>query len=129
METEFIKSTAAADDNLDQKFPEQILKSKIRGSISAQAGDTESLLGTTADATQVLLYGFTSLIAKLSTANSLAEVREAASPFSELSNNFLAKIEAEDVKLPFMAKGLESVINDIEKRATAVASVLENANE
>ena len=98
----------------------------IRSQISSAVGDTESLLGTTADATQLLLYGFTTLSAKLHTAKSRAAVREAAAPFAELSAGFLAKVESGEVKLPFMAKGLESVVIDIEQRATAVAEVLQS---
>ena len=101
----------------------------IRSQISNAAGDTESLLGTTTDATQFLLYGFTTLIAKLHTANSLAEMRQAAVPFADLSADFIAKIDAGEVKLPFMNKGLKSVISDIEQRATAVAKVLESATD
>ncbi|MES9873162.1 MAG: hypothetical protein ABW146_08625 [Candidatus Sedimenticola sp. 6PFRAG7] len=101
----------------------------VRNNITMKAGDQASLLGTTADATQLLLFGFTSLVAALNTANSLADVREAAAPFNDLAVAFQAKVESGDVKLPFMAKGLESVVTDIEQRATAVAEVLQSATE
>jgi hypothetical protein len=127
MEPELAQPIALADDDVDQKFPEQVLKSNVRNAISAQAGDTESLLGTTADATQLLLYGFATLIVKLHTANSLAGVREAAAPFADLSAGFLAKVEAGEARLPFMDKGLETVVSEIEQRATAVAEVLQSA--
>ncbi|RXJ70657.1 hypothetical protein CS022_22590 [Veronia nyctiphanis] len=103
-------------------------KHMIRGRIQANVGDPETLLGTTADAVQLLLFGFTGLIAKLHTANSLAEVREAAAPFSELAEGFQNKVSSGEVKLPFQIKGLSSVVEDIEKRATAVAVVLENSS-
>ena len=109
--------------------PEHLIKQRIRDAVHAQAGDPESMLGTTADATQLLLYSFTTLIAKLHTANSLAEVRQAAAPFADLSADFIAKIDAGEVKLPFMNKGLESVVGDIEQRATAVAKVLESTTD
>jgi hypothetical protein len=41
-----------------------------------------------------------------------------------MATAFLAKIESGEVKLPFMQKGLDSVVNDIQTRATAVAGVL-----
>ena len=106
--------------------PEHLVRQRIRDAVHAAAGDPESLIGTTADATQLLLYGFTTLITKLHTAKSLAEVREAAAPFADLSASFLAKLDADEVKLPFMVKGLESVVSDIEKRATAVTEVLQS---
>lgn len=99
-------------------------RSALRQKIAGDAGDTLSLLGTTADATHLLLYGVASLVAKLATANSLAEVREAAAPFAEVSSAFLAKVADGSVRLPMMAKPLESVVSDIERRATAVADAL-----
>ena len=60
-------------------------------------------------------------------ANSLAEVREAAAPFNALATDFLAKVSSGEVKLPFQAKGLDSVVEDIEVRATAVTDVLMNS--
>ena len=116
--------TMIAEATAQQKQRDQV--EHIRSAIQSNAGDTLSLLGTTSDATQLLLYGFTTLIAKLHTANSLAEVREAAAPFAELSAGFLAKVEGGEVKLPFMVKGLDSVVSDIEQRATTVAEVLQS---
>lgn len=110
-------------------FPAQQRKASIRNAITENAGDTDSLLGTTSDAAHLLLYSFSSLIAKLHTASSLAEVREAAAPFAELSTAFLEKVNSNAVKLPFQAKGLESVVSEIEQRATAVAEVLQSATE
>ena len=101
----------------------------LRNAISAQAGDQPALLGTTADATQLLLYGLTTLINGLHKAESLEDVRGAAGPFAEVSAGFLARVEAGEVKLPFMDKGLASVVSDIEKRATAVAEVLHSTHK
>lgn len=114
-----------ADYNIELEAEEK--RSVIRQQISKTAGDNATLLGTTSDATQLLFYGFTSLIAKLNTANSLAEVRAAAAPFADLSAGFLTKVEDGEVKLPFMIKGLDSVVSDIEQLATAVAVVLQSA--
>ena len=125
------ESTIAGAPSKDEKTTiatREHVKS-LRQEIEIRAGDNASLLGTTADATQLLLYSFTTLIAKLHTANSLAEVRQAAAPFADLSADFIAKIDAGEVKLPFMNKGLESVVGDIEQRATAVAKVLESTTD
>lgn len=99
----------------------------VRSGIEKSVGDNASLLGTTSDATHLLLYGFTSLIAKLHNANSLADVKEAAAPFAELSAGFQERLENGEVKLPFMDKGLDVVVGDIERRATVVADVLHQA--
>jgi hypothetical protein len=113
-----------ADYSIELEAQEQ--RSVIRQQISKAAGDNATLLGTTIDATQLLFYAFTSLIAKLNTATSLAQVREAAAPFADISTGFLSKVEDGEVKLPFMIKGLESVVSDIEQLATAVAEVLQS---
>lgn len=99
-------------------------RNAIRADISDKAGDIPSLLGTTADATQILLFGLASLVAKLAEADSLSDVRKSAAPFAEMSADFLAKVEAGTVKLPFQTKGMDTVIADIETRATAVSDVL-----
>jgi len=98
----------------------------VRQKIQQTAGDTDRLLGTTSDTTHLLLYGFATLIASLHSANafnSLSKLREATAPFANLSSDFLAKVESGAVKLPFIGKGLENVIAEIEQRATAVAEV------
>ena len=112
---------------LEDEVVAAIGKSRARETIVATAGDTDSLLGTTADTTQLLLHSFSSLIAKLHTAKSLAEVREAARPFAQLSERFLTRLDKEEVKLPYLAKGVETVMTDIETRATAVAEALQSA--
>lgn len=104
-------------------------KSALRQRIASQAGDEASLLGTTSDAAALAIYGLASLVAKLATANSLAEVRDAAAPFAALSADFLAKVESGEVKLPFMLKGLDTVVTDIETRATAVSDALQTAQK
>ncbi len=104
------------------------IRSSIRQDISAKAGDTQAILGTTADATQLLLYVLCTITTKLNKATSLAEVREATAEIEPMATAFLAKVATGKVKLPFMAKGLASVITDIETRATAVADVLQSIN-
>ena len=116
--------TAEEAAQLERANQKQLIRSKIQ----ADAGDSASLLGTTSDATQLLLYGFCQLVAALHKADSLADVRKAAQPYSELAAGFLGKVESGEVKLPFMGKGLEKVVGEIEQRATSVAEVLAQAN-
>ena len=104
--------------------PEHITKQQIRNAVHAAAGDPESLIGTTADGVQLLLFAFSQMTVALNNANSVTEVREAAAPFNDLATAFLSKVASGEVKLPFQAKGLESVVADIETRATAVTDVL-----
>ena len=119
--------TAEEAAQLERANQKQLIRSKIQ----ADAGDSASLLGTTSDATQLLLYGFCQLVAALHKADSLADVRKAAKPFAGLAAGFagfLGKVENGEVKLPFMGKGLEKVVGEIEQRATSVAEVLAQAN-
>ena len=115
-------------DKATLEAQEKNKRQMLRQVIEAQAGDSASLLGTTSDATQLLLYGFCQLVAALHKADSLADVRKAAKPFAGLAAGFLGKVESGEVKLPFMGKGLEKVVGEIEQRATSVAEVLAQAN-
>lgn len=101
----------------------------IRRAISAQAGDTLSLLGTASDGAQLLLFHMATLVKGLSTANSLAEVRDATDAFMPLADAFLGKVAAGEVKLPFQLKGEAAVMTEIETRATAVADALIHAQK
>ncbi|WP_281545905.1 hypothetical protein [Grimontia sp. SpTr1] len=98
---------------------------RLRAAIASRAGDAESLLGTTADGVQLLLYGFSQLVINLHTAKDLQEVNNAAAPFVAMAERFLGKVEQGDVLLPFLTKGIDNVVADIESRATVVAQELE----
>ncbi|SMX27297.1 hypothetical protein TRP8649_01400 [Pelagimonas phthalicica] len=102
-------------------------RSQIRQSIARDAGDVASLLGTTSDAVALTFFGLAQMAAQLSTANSLAEVRAATEPFATLSADFLAKVASGEVVLPFEVKGTDAVLAEIEQRATAVSSALQEA--
>ena len=122
-----VKELGVSDGDFKLSYSPSELKTLARKEIEQKAGDSASLLGTTSDATQLLLYGFCQLVAALHKADSLADVRKAAKPYSELAAGFLGKVESGEVKLPFMGKGLEKVVSDIEQRATSVAEVLAQA--
>ena len=124
---EFSEQYGAPEIELSAEAKAYLNRGLVRNAIAEKAGDSASLLGTTSDATQLLLYGFCQLVAALHKADSLADVRKAAKPYSELAAGFLGKVESGEVKLPFMGKGLEKVVGEIEQRATSVAEVLAQA--
>ncbi len=121
-----LEQEAIARDRATKKL--EYLKS-LRAEIAANAGDQQALLGTTSDATQLVLFGFCSLISKLNNARSLSDVRMSTSDFSEIAQQFLERLEAGEIKLPFQAKGRSKVIEDIQTRGTAVAESIENAKK
>lgn len=104
------------------------VKSQIRQQINNTAGDTLSLLGTASDGAQLLLFHFATLIKGLHSAQSLEEIRAAAAAFEPVAISFLAKVEADDVKLPFLVKGEAAVMAEIEARATSVSDALNTAH-
>lgn len=105
-------------------WQERAARDEIRARVADRVGDTESLLSATADGTQVLLYGVSSLMAGLSQAQSLEDVRAAAAPFAAMSADFLQNIDSGEVVLPFLIKGVENVIRDIETLSTSVSEVI-----
>jgi len=127
-----LSAAGVPDDVIDQAIArDKAIEARdaVRARIGSEAGDTASLLGTTSDAASLAIFGLASLVAKLATADSLKEVRDAAKPFAAMSAEFLTKVESGDVQLPFMVKGIPNVIADIEARSTAVTGVLVSASK
>jgi len=104
--------------------PDYYRKAKLREQITATAGDTESLLGTTTDCAHLVLVGLSELVAGLSTANSLAEIRQAATGLNELLSEFLQRVQGNQLKLPYIDKGFTTTLTDITHRAQAVSDVI-----
>jgi len=100
----------------------------LRGEIAKDAGDNLSLLGTTSDTVHILLYELSRFMFKLNTAQTLAEMRSAASPINTLIGNIHKKVDDDVIQLPYQAKGIDQVIFDIENRATSVAKILTDNN-
>ena len=117
------------DESQQQQQARENQRALARSQISQKAGDQGSLIGTTADATQILLYALCTLATQLAKAKTLADVRAAPSSIVPIAESFLSDIESGQVKMPFMAKGLDSVIEDIKQRATQVSNVLESAQK
>lgn len=109
--------------------------SEKRTAIQASAGDSLSLLGTTADAAAISTLAVASLAVTLSQSqdfltfkaslltalNGLASNQDMV-PISAL---FLSRVQSGAVRIPVMTKDLGVVISEIEARSTAVADVLD----
>lgn len=119
------------------KMIERAEKSAVRQRIEKSGGDTLSMLGTTADAAAIATLGIAALTVAVSGAANYAEFKAAYlaalgklggdHDMVQISADFLAKIEAGEVMIPAMVKGVGSVIGDIETRSTAVAQALVEA--
>ena len=128
---------------LDEGVPEDViaaaLKPKqirqlVRSQIAVQAGDTLSLLGTASDAAALATLGVAALTTALAGAGNYTEFKAAFlatlgklagdQDMVAVSAGFLAKIEAGEVLIPVMIKGVGDVMADIENRSTAVSEAL-----
>lgn len=116
-------AAAIADAESDSR------REMIRARIAETAGDTETLLGTTTDAAHLALYVAASAVSALAKAKTIADVQKAAAPLAALTGDFLARIEAGTIKLPFMEKGEAAVVAEIATRATAVTDALTSEGE
>ena len=103
-------------------------RAKKRARIAEDAGDTLSLLGTTSDGAHLLLIHMARLATAPKVAQNIAAVRAAATPFANLMEAYLTKIDADPAtaKLPYTVKpgGEAAALHEIETRATAVADAL-----
>lgn len=116
-------------NQFETQEPESALISKkdqLRNKISLESGDLSTLLGTTSDSIHLVLVELAKLCESLNKATTLAEVRSSAKPLTDLLAGFIAKVNSNEVQLPYQAKGIDQVIADIENRATSVAKILIN---
>lgn len=100
----------------------------VRARIAAQAGDTASLLGTTADVAALGLIGMMQLLIIMAEKGS-ADVKAAlaAAPISmpvEKAKALIGAIAAGQVKVPALIKGLDTVYAEVAARSTATAEAL-----
>ncbi|KZX00994.1 hypothetical protein JL49_08020 [Pseudoalteromonas luteoviolacea] len=101
----------------------------MRAAIHESAGDYPTILGTTADAAQILIYEVAKLCSALNTAQSLEDVRNAAQPINSLLGSVIAEVGTGKVKFPYQHKGQDAVVAEIKQRSTAVTDVLIAAQE
>lgn len=97
----------------------------VRARISQQAGDPQSLLGSTADGTALLLYEVARLVESLNSATTLADVRSAAQPLAEVLGDFRARVDSGQCQLPYRVKGGSAVVlPEIDVLCSAVSEVI-----
>ena len=89
-----------------------------RGRITLDAGDTQTILGSTADASEASGYS----AYKTALTKHLAAVDAG---LAKALTDLLEGVKDASVKLPPLAKGLTQAMTEIETRSTAVATVFE----
>lgn len=113
-------------------------KRLIRSRISQEVGDTEAILGTTADVTQLNAAAILALVVSLEKAKNFDDFRayymaniEALVPAQEgkpnvyqLAEGFLRKVQNGEIILTASMKGLGKVVEEMATRSTGVAQVL-----
>jgi hypothetical protein len=104
-------------------------KAETRARIAHAAGDTQSLLGTTTDALQMLLVHVANMTVAIAAAKDIVAIKAAAQPLADLTAPLLKQIAIGDVRMPFVAKGEVSVLADSAAQATAVADALSPQKE
>ena len=116
---------------------------KIRSDIYSSVADSDSMLGTVADASQMLVLYSLSDLAALDSASTFDEYKQAKlgllagmsggdpSNLIASAKDFLAKVESGEIMMPFLAKEGQAtgVFEDVAVRATGVANVLIAASE
>jgi hypothetical protein len=107
-----------------KRIEAEAMRSAARVRITESAGDIPSLLGTTADALQILLVQLATLAAAFVNAKDLAAIKAAAQPLADLTAPLLKQIATGETRMPYEAKGEAAVLADIATRATAVADAL-----
>ncbi|USE68497.1 hypothetical protein CTT31_04945 [Pseudoalteromonas maricaloris] len=95
-----------------------------RGQINRAVADVESIIGTTADTGHLVLVEFIKLLDGLSKATTLAEMRAAALQGRDSLGTLTSKVLNNEIQFPYQGKGAENVYQEIESRATGVASIL-----
>lgn len=112
---------------------------KIRSNIASNVGDVESILGTVADASGVLIALSLARISALASAKSAdlsaAEKAELAAikglagdaDLAALSASALGKLQSGEAVLTATLKGLDGVIQETLARSTGVATILQSA--
>lgn len=112
----------------------------IRRAITKNVGDTEAILGTTADVTQLNAAAVLALISAFKTGDSFSKFRatfmatiETLVPPSDgadvyaQAQQFLAGVQSGEIVLTAALKGLPEVIGEMAGRSTGVAAILAQA--
>jgi hypothetical protein len=102
---------------------------QIRNSIEAKAGDTDSILGTTANAAHMLFVAVSTIVTSINKAENLSYVKKGIKPLIQVSEKILKKVKNEEIVLPYTLNNLDDVVAEIGKRANAVSEVLKEAKK
>lgn len=115
--------TNTIDYSNDVKSPETI-KLEVRDIIKSEAGDTETILGITADGTQLALYMLAEMIDAISTSTTIDDLKLKLQPRLTLAQKYLAEVADGSVVPTFTVKGVDTVVSDIKTTSTKVSGVL-----
>lgn len=96
-----------------------------RVGINRSAGDTESRQGTIADVLGWQIESMSKLLVALSSANSLAEVRQAADTAgAEMATKLIKMVDSDELRLTHKLKGEQAVFNDLVHRMNVATDEL-----
>ena len=120
------RTITARMETIEEGYKEAA-KNAIRAKIAETAGTDSEVLGTTNDATSLLILFVSKLRTLLQTSSSLEELKQKLtdSGMATVAANFIQKVESGTVKLPGLIKGQAGVIQEIEERFTAIANVFQ----
>ena len=129
---DWLEENDLSADDVTITWSDAETRARRRTRIADDAGDTPSLLGTTSDGAHLLLIHMARLATALKSAQNIAAVRAAATPFADLVEAYLERLDAEEptAKLPYAVKpgGEAAALLELEARATAVAEAFEEAD-
>ncbi|MBQ4836310.1 hypothetical protein [Pseudoalteromonas luteoviolacea] len=95
-----------------------------RQKITSRVADEGSLLGSTSDISHILLHELSVFVNKLSTANSLAEMRASTDSLKNAIGAIEGKVASGEVELPYQVKGQAVALDEALSRAHGVSSLL-----
>lgn len=116
-------------------------RDKVREAIKKNVGDTDAILGTTADVTQLNAAAILALIVSYKTGDTYSKQRKAFMETIEAlvpatgggadvyaqAQQFLGGVQSGDIILTAALKGLPEVIGEMAGRSTGVAAILAQA--
>lgn len=125
-------------DDLEITFTMAESKVSVRAKIRQDAGDPESLLGTTSDVAALgMLHDMVTIVAEAQSGGDFAKFVQIKhglmskiagdAQFDDLAADFLEKVNSGEVMIPVMAKGLSRAFAEIADRSTAVTNALQAA--
>ncbi|AOT09366.1 hypothetical protein [Pseudoalteromonas luteoviolacea] len=109
---------------VEEKIALENARINVRHKISNRIADTDSMLGNTSDISHILLHELSIFVNKLSTANSLAEMRTSTESLKNAIGAIEGKVASGEVELPYQVKGQEAALEEAVVRAHGVSSLL-----